>query len=270
MRLCVPWSGLLVAAPVVAAVLVVPSSAFAESQAWKLTHVRAEFRLHVEDTRAPCTGDDDPRVASGDYHTGLIGRRASFGRGYGLYNGVFGSVIGGFLVDSRISRRAAERVRVARLVHDEATGAETCVVEESTCEGERAGRSKGALGIGFRPRRRGVRLGPVVAELSGAPAHFHSCAAAADDPIEFLRATTGPRGSTGLPRVMKRVPFSRFRRRSVHITMRGSAPLREPHGGDLTGTLAWRLDWTLRRTVVPWEGCEERGRPSGFVCEVVG
>lgn len=260
----------LVAIALVTALLIVPSSALGAAQAWKLVHVRADLRLHVEDTREPCAGGDDPWVASGDYHTVLTGRRASFGRGYGLYNGVFGSVIGGFLVDSRISRQATERVRVARAVYDEATDTEMCVLEERTCDGEEAGRSKGALGIGFRPRRRSGRHGPVVAELSGVPAHFHSCAAAADNPIDYLRAITGPRGSTGLPRVMASVPFSRFRRPVVRITMRGRAPLREPYGRHLTGTLAWRLDWTLRRTVVPWEGCEERGRPSGFVCEVVG
>jgi hypothetical protein len=52
--------------------------------------------------------------------------------------------------------------------------------------------------------------------------------------------------------------------------MRGQAALSERHGRHLTGTLEWRIAWTLRKTVVPWEGCLEVGRPSGFVCEVVG
>lgn len=261
---------LLAGALATALLLVSPASASGAAQAWKPVKVKAVLRLHVEGTREPCAGADDPWVARGDYRTVLTGRRASFGRGYGLYNGSFGSVIGGFLVDSRISRQATERVRVARTVYDEATGTETCEVEERTCDGAQAGRSKGALGIGFRPRRRGVRLGPVVAELSRPPAHFHSCAPAADDPIEYLRATTGLRGATGLPRVMDSVPFARFRRPRVRIQMRGQAAMSERYGHHLTGTLEWRIAWTLRKTVVPWEGCLEVGRPSGFVCEVVG
>jgi hypothetical protein len=126
---------LLAGALATALLLVAPPSASGAAQAWKLVKVKAELRLHVKDTREPCAGADDPWVASGDYRTVLTGRRASFGRGYGLYNGSFGSVIGGFLVDSRISRQATERVRVARMVYDEATGTETCEVEERTAHG---------------------------------------------------------------------------------------------------------------------------------------
>jgi hypothetical protein len=147
--------------------VIVPADAFGAAQAWKLVHVKGELQLHVEDTREPCSGGEAPWVASGDYRSVLTSRRAIFGRGHAVYNGSFGSVIGGFQFDFRIRRQATEQVRIAELAYDEDTGGETCRVAERDCAGEATARSKGATGIGFGPRRRGRRLGPVVAEWSG-------------------------------------------------------------------------------------------------------
>ena len=93
-----------------------PASASAAASAWKLVSVRGEVNLHVEDSHAsiPCEEASGPWVATGDYRNVLTSRTAIFGRGYGVYNGVFGTVIGGFQVDFRLHREATERVNVAR------------------------------------------------------------------------------------------------------------------------------------------------------------
>ena len=91
---------------------------------------------------------------------------------------------------------------------------------------------------------------------------LHSCDRRADDPIVGLEP---------LPRVQAILPLSRFHPKRMRIVMQGSAPMRDrERAGDVRATLTWRFVWRLRRTVVASEGCIEEGRPSGFVCEVVG
>ena len=226
-----------------------PASASAAASAWKLVSVRGEVNLHVEDSHAsiPCEEASGPWVATGDYRNVLTSRTAIFGRGYGVYNGVFGTVIGGFQVDFRLHREATERVNVARIVTDPVTETETCTVEERTCTGGSEKRSKGSSGLGFSPQRRRGRLGPVRVGFSG---HWklHSCDRRADDPIVGLEP---------LPRVQAILPLSRFHPKRMRIVMQGSAPMRDrERAGDVRATLS--------------EGCIEEGRPSGFVCEVVG
>jgi hypothetical protein len=234
--------------------------------------VRGEVNLHLEDRRPPIRCEDDPTpwVVSGDYRTVLTSRRAIFGRGYGVYNGSFGTIIGGFQVDFRLHREATERVKVPRTVLDPVTESETCTIEERTCSGSSEKRSKGSTGLSFSPQRRRGRLGPVSVAFSGLWS-LHSCDRGARDPLENLEAPIGRRGSGQMPSVKAVVPLSRFRPRRTRIVMDGSVPLRDPfRAGDLEATLTWRFVWRLRRTVVGHEGCLEEGRPSGFVCEVVG
>jgi hypothetical protein len=248
-----------------------PTSSWAAASAWKLVSVRGEVRLAVEDRRPPihCTDEPTSWVASGDYRAELSSRRAIFGRGYGVYNGSFGSVIGGFHVDLKLRLEGTERVKTATAVYDPETDTEQCQIEERSCSGTSLRRSR-AAGISFGPRRRGRRLGPVLVHFNGAW-FFHSCDRRASDPIDHLEARRGPQGSEQLPEPRAILPLSRFRPRRMRITMKGTAPLREPfRGGDLDARLSWRLVWTLRRTVVAHEGCLEVGRRSGFVCEVVG
>jgi hypothetical protein len=245
-----------------------PASASAAASAWKLVSVRGEVRLHVEDSHAsiPCEEASRPWVATGDYRNVLTSKTAIFGRGHGVYNGVFGTIIGGFQVDFRLHREATERVNVTRTITDPVTETETCTVEERTCTGSSEKRSKGSSGLGFSPQRRRGRLGPVRVGFSG---HWklHSCDRGAEDPIQNLEFKRGQQ----FPSVKAILPLSRFRPARMRIVMAGSTPMRDPfRAGDVSATLTWRFVWKLRRTVVGWEGCLEQGRPSGFVCEVVG
>jgi hypothetical protein len=243
-----------------------PAYASAAASAWKLVSVRGEVRLHVEDSHAStrCEDASGPWVSSGDYRNALTSRTAIFGRGYGVYNGVFGTIVGGFQVDFRLRREATERVSFARIVTDPVTETETCTIEERTCTGSSEKRSKGSSGLGFSPKRRRGRLGPVRVGFSG---HWklHSCDRRADDPIQDLKVKRDQQ----FPIVHAILPLSRFQPSRTRIVMQGSAPMRAPFGSkDLMGTLTWRYVWRLRRTVVASEGCIEQGRPSGFVCEV--
>lgn len=226
----------------------------------------------MEDSHAsiPCEEASGPWVAAGDYRNVLTSRTAIFGRGHGVYNGVFGTIVGGFQVDFRLHREATERVNVARIVTDPVTETETCTIEERTCTGGSEKRSKGSSGLGFSPQRRRGRLGPVRVGFSG---HWklHSCDRGADDPIQDLEVRRGIPRSGDFPTVQAILPLSRFRPARMRIVMEGSAPMRDRfRAGDVEATLTWRFVWRLRRTVVGWEGCIEEGRPSGFVCEVVG
>jgi hypothetical protein len=244
-----------------------PASASAAASAWKLVSVRGEVGLHVEDPRTgiPCEDKTEPWVATGDYRNVLTSKTAIFGRGHGVYNGVFGTIVGGFQVDFRLHREATERVNFARIVNDPITENDTCTLEERTCSGSDEKRSKGSSGLGFGPKRRRGRLGPVRVGFSG---HWklHSCDRRADDPINDLKVKRDQQ----FPTVETTLPLSRFRPSRMRIVMRGSAPMPAPFGSkDLKGTLTWRFVWRLRRTVVASEGCIEEGRPSGFVCEVV-
>jgi hypothetical protein len=255
----------------VCACAAVPASASAAATGWKLVSVRGEVRLTLEDRRPPPADCDDEWVASGDYRTVLTSRHAIFGRGYGVYNGSFGSVIGGFQIDFRIHREGSERVIGATTVTDPDTGEESCVQAERTCSGSSEKRSRGSSGLGFGPRRRGQRLGPVAVGFSGHWS-FHSCDRRAPDPLERLEAVRGRPGSELMPNVRAVLRLSRFRTARTRIVMQGSAPLREPFRTveGLDARVSWRFVWVLRRTVIPFEGCIEVGRPSGFVCEPVG
>jgi hypothetical protein len=244
-----------------------PASASAAASAWKLVSVRGEVGLHVEDSHAStrCEDASGPWVSTGDYRNVLTSRTAIFGRGHGVYNGVFGTIVGGFQVDFKLHREATERVSFSRIVTDPVTETETCTIEERTCSGSSEKRSKGSSGLGFSPQRRRGRLGPVRVGFSG---HWklHSCDRRADDPIQDLKVKRDQQ----FPIVQTALPLSRFHARRMRIVMKGSAPMNAPFGSrDLTGTLTWRYVWRLRRTVVRSEGCIEEGRPSGFVCEVV-
>jgi hypothetical protein len=87
-----------------------PASASGAASAWKLVSVRGEVGLHVEDSHAStrCEDASGPWVSSGDYRNVLTSRTAIFGRGYGVYNGVFGTIVGGFRsTSSFIARRAS-------------------------------------------------------------------------------------------------------------------------------------------------------------------
>jgi hypothetical protein len=243
-----------------------PASASAAASAWKLVSVRGEVGLHTEDPRTstPCEDQSEPWVASGDYHNVLTSKTAIFGRGHGVYNGVFGTIVGGFQVDFKLNRESTERVNFARIVTDPVTENDTCTIEERSCGGGDQKRSKGSSGLGFGPKKRRGRLGPVRVGFSG---HWklNSCDRA-DDPINDLKVKRDQQ----FPTVETSLPLSRFHARRMLIVMKGSAPMRAPFGSkDLTGTLTWRFVWRLRRTVVASEGCIEEGRPSGFVCEVV-
>jgi hypothetical protein len=243
-----------------------PASASAAASAWKLVSVRGEVGLHVEDSHAStrCEDASGPWVSSGDYRNVLTSRTAIFGRGYGVYNGVFGTIVGGFQVDFKLHREASERVSFARITTDPVTETDTCTIEERTCTGSSEKRSKGSSGLGFSPQRRRGRLGPVRVGFSG---HWklHSCDRRADDPIQDLKVERDQQ----FPLVREVLPLSRFHPRRMRIVMKGSAPMRAPFGSkDLQGTLTWRFVWRLRRTVVASEGCIEQGRRSGFVCEV--
>jgi hypothetical protein len=229
--------------------------------------VRGEVGLHVEDSHAStrCEDESGPWVSTGDYRNVLTSRTAIFGRGYGVYNGVFGTIVGGFQVDFKLHREATERVSFARIVSDPVTETDTCTIEERTCTGSSEKRSKGSSGVGFSPQRRRGRLGPVRVGFSG---HWklHSCDRRADDPIQDLKVKRDQQ----FPIIQAALPLSRFHARRMRIVMKGSAPMRAPFGSkDLTGALTWRYVWRLRRTVVRSEGCIEQGRPSGFVCELV-
>jgi len=246
---------------------VTPASASAAASAWKLVSVRGEVGLHVEDSHAStrCEDASEPWVSTGDYRNVLTSRTAIFGRGYGVYSGLFGTIVGGFQVDFKLHREATERVSFARIVTDPVTETDTCTIEERTCSGSSEKRSKGSSGFGFSPQRRSGRLGPVRVGFSG---HWklHSCDRRADDPIQDLKVKRDQQ----FPIIQAALPLSRFHARRMRIVMKGSAPMRAPFGStDLTGTLTWRFVWRLRRTVVRSEGCAEEGRPSGFVCEVV-
>jgi hypothetical protein len=242
-----------------------PASASGAASAWKLVSVRGEVGLHVEDSHAStrCEDASGPWVSSGDYRNVLTSRTAIFGRGYGVYNGVFGTIVGGFQVDFKLHREASERVSFARIFSDPVTETDTCTIEERTCTGSSEKRSKGSSGLGFSPQRRRGRLGPVRVGFSG---HWklHSCDRA-DDPIQDLKVKRDQQ----FPIVQAVLPLSRFHPSRMRIVMQGSAPMRAPFGSkDLTGKLTWRFVWRLRRTVVGSEGCIEQGRRSGFVCEV--
>jgi hypothetical protein len=244
-----------------------PASASAAASAWKLVSVRGEVGLHVEDSHAStrCEDESGPWVSVGDYRNVLTSRTAIFGRGHGVYNGVFGTIVGGFQVDFRLHREATEHVSVARIVTDPVTETDTCTIEERTCTGSSEKRSKGSSGLGFSPQRRRGRLGPVRVGFSG---HWklHSCDRRADDPIQDLRFKRDQQ----FPTVQAILPLSRFHARRMRIVMEGSERMQAPFGSkDLQGTLTWRFVWRLRRTVVASEGCIEEGRRSGFVCEVV-
>jgi hypothetical protein len=234
--------------------------------------VRGEVGLHVEDSHASirCEDESRPWVATGDYRNVLTSKTAIFGRGHGVYNGVFGTIVGGFQVDFRLHREATERVNVARTITDPLTETDTCTIEERTCTGSSEKRSKGSSGLGFSPQRRRGRLGPVRVGFSG---HWklHSCDRGADDPIGNLEVERGIPRSGSFPTVQAILPLSRFRPARMQIVMQGTAPMRDRfRAGDVKATLTWRFVWRLRRTVVGSEGCLEKGRPSGFVCEVVG
>lgn len=244
-----------------------PASASAAASAWKLVSVRGEVGLHTEDPRTstPCEDQSGPWVATGDYRNVLTSKTAIFGRGYGVYNGVFGTIVGGFQIDFKLLREATERVNVPRIRTDPVTETDTCTIEERTCGGGDQKRSTGSSGLGFSPKRRRGRLGPVRVGFSG---HWklHSCDRKVDDPINDLKV----KREQQFPTLETSLPLSRFHARRMRIVMQGSAPMRAPFGSkDLTGTLTWRFVWRLRRTVVASEGCIEEGRPSGFVCEVV-
>jgi hypothetical protein len=244
-----------------------PASASAAASAWKLVSVRGEVGLHTEDPRTstPCEDQSGPWVATGDYRNVLTSKTAIFGRGYGVYNGVFGTVVGGFQIDFRLHREATGLVKVPRTRSDPVTETDVCTIEERSCGGGSEKRSTGSSGLGFSPKRRRGRLGPVRVGFSG---HwkFHSCDPRVDDPIDVLRVKRDQQ----FPTVQAILPLSRFHPRRMRIVMHGSAPMRAPFGSkDLTGTLTWRFVWRLRRTVVSSEGCIEQGRPSGFVCETV-
>ena len=241
-----------------------PASASAAASAWKLVSVRGEVGLHVDDPRTgtACEDQSGPWVASGDYRTRLTSRRAIFGRGYGVYSGLFGTIIGTFQVDFRVHREATERVNFARIVTDPVTGDDTCTIEERSCAGGSDKRSKGRSGLGFGPQTR-RRLGPVRVGFSGHWS-FHSCDRRVDDPIDDLRVEGR---DTLKPTIQKVLPVSRFHPRRMRIVMKGSAPMRAPfESRELRATLTWNFVWQLRRTVVGSEGCIEEGRPSGFVC----
>jgi hypothetical protein len=257
---------LSVAVAAICVVALTPASASAAASAWKLVSVRGEVGLHVEDRHASvrCEDESGPWVSVGDYRNVLTSRTAIFGRGYGVYNGVFGTIVGGFQVDFRLHREATERVSFARIVSDPVTETDTCTIEERTCTGSSEKRSKGSSGLGFSPQRRRGRLGPVRVGFSG---HWklHSCDRRADDPIEHLEVSR----AASKPTVEAILPLSRFRPRRMRIVMQGSSPMQDPfRRGDVNATLTWRFAWRLRRTVVGSEGCIEQGRRSGFVCEV--
>jgi len=243
-----------------------PASASAAISAWKLVSVRGETTLHVEDSRSqvPCEEKTEPWVATGDYRTVLNSKRAIFGRGYGGYSGLFGTIVGTFQVDFRVHREATERVTFARVVNDPATEEDTCTVEERTCSGNSEKRSKGRSGLGFGPQGR-RRLGPIRVGFSGHWS-FHSCDRARD-PINDLQVRGGRRAPLR-PSVETVLPLSRFHPRRMRVVMEGSAPMHSPFDSKtLEATLSWRFVWRLRRTVVGGsEGCIEEGRPSGFVC----
>ena len=244
-----------------------PASASAAASAWKLVSVRGEVRLHVEDQHASvrCEDESGPWVSTGDYRNVLSSRTAIFGRGFGVYNGVFGTIVGGFQVDFRLHREASERVSFARIVSDPLTETDTCTIEQRTCTGSSEKRSRGSSGLGFSPQRRRGRLGPVRVGFSG---HWklHSCDRRADDPINNLEVSR----VASKPSIEAILPLSRFRPRRMRIVMQGSSPMHDrTRRGDVNATLTWRFVWRLRRTVVASEGCIEEGRASGFVCEVV-
>lgn len=243
-----------------------PASASAAVSAWKLVSVRGEVGLHVEDSHAStrCEDVSEPWVSTGDYRNVLTSRTAIFGRGYGAYSGLFGTIVGTFQVDFRIHREATEVVRFARIVTDPVTEEDTCTIEERTCTDSSEKRSRGSSGFGFGPQRRRGRLGPVRLGFSG---HWklQSCDRRADDPINELHFKRGQQ----FPTVQTILPLSRFHAKRMRIVMNGSAPMRAPFGSkDLQGTLTWRFVWRLRRTVVGSVGCSEEGRPSGFVCSL--
>jgi hypothetical protein len=247
--------------------ILTPASASAAASAWKLVSVRGEVGLHTEDPRTstPCEDQSGPWVSTGDYRNVLTSKTAIFGRGHGVYNGVFGTIVGGFQVDFKLHREATERVTVPRIRTDPVTETDSCTLEERTCSGSDEKRSKGSSGLGFGPKRRRGRLGPVRVGFSG---HWklHSCDRKVDDPINDLKVKRDQQ----FPTVETTLPLSTFRPSRMRIVMQGSAPMRAPFGSkDLKGTLTWRFVWRLRRTVVRSEGCIEEGRPSGFVCEVV-
>ena len=247
-----------------------PGSASAAVSAWKLVSVRGETTLHVEDSRSdvPCEDKTEPWVATGDYRTVLTSKRAIFGRGYGAYTGLFGTIVGTFQVDFKVHREATERVTFARIVSDPVTEEDTCTIEERACSGSSEKRSKGRSGLGFGPQRRRGRLGPVRVGFSGHWS-FHSCDRRARDPLLDLEVERGHPASGRRPSVEKVLPLSRFHPRRMRVVMEGSAPMHSPHDSrTLEATLRWRFVWRLRRTVVGSEGCVEEGRPSGFVCSL--
>lgn len=244
----------------------VPAAASARASAWKLVSVRGETRIHVEDRRPPPGGCDHTWVASGDYRSVYTSRTAIFGRGYGVYNGTFGTVVGGFQLDFRIAREGSERVLQAETVFDPDTGDESCRTVERTCQGSSTKRSRGTAGLGFSPQRRRGRLGPVRVGFTG-HWNFHSCDRRADDPLQTFELPRNLQDNSSMPRPFRILPLSAFRPLRMRIVMKGTAPLVEPgRGGDLDATVSWRFVWKLRRTVVG-DGCLEEGRRSGFVCQ---
>jgi hypothetical protein len=247
-----------------------PASAGARASAWKLVSVRGETHIHVEDRRVPSAaeGCEETWVASGDYRSTYSSRTAIFGRGYGVYNGIFGTIVGTFQLDFRISRQGSERVLVSETVSDPETGDESCRMrEERNCQGSSEKRSRGTAGLGFSPQRRRGRLGPVRVGFSG-HWNFHSCDRRAPDPLDFLQLPENRQDNGLMPRPFKVLPLSAFRPRRMRIVMKGSAPLIDRSGeGDVDASVDWRFVWILRRTVVGHEGCIEQGPRSGFVCQ---
>jgi hypothetical protein len=244
-----------------------PAGASARASAWKLVSVRGVTAIHVEDRRPPPGGCDHTWVASGDYRSVYTSRTAIFGRGHGVYNGTFGTIVGGFQIDFRIARQGTERVLEAETVSDPDTGDESCRTQERTCQGSSTKRSRGTAGLGFSPQRRRGRLGPVRVGFSG-HWNFHSCDRRAEDPLQTFQLPESRQDNGLMPRPFKVLPLSAFRPRRMRVVMKGTAPLEEPgRGGDLDATVSWNFVWTLRRTVVGHEGCLEEGRRSGFVCE---
>jgi hypothetical protein len=85
-------------------------------------------------------------------------------------------------------------------------------------------------------------------------------------------AAHGPCDPGAYPVVKGRIPFSRFRKRIVRFTAKGAGRVLNRYGRRhyLSGTLSWRLRFTLRKSVSQGTGCIENGRPSGFVWTKVG
>jgi hypothetical protein len=266
----VRWRNLALAAAVAlgAAPAIVPQGADARASAWVLVRASGELGLTLDALpRTPCEGGSGADwVTKGSYKLSFTARRATNDSSNIIYKGFFGGPTGSQAMALDVRTEVTEQLRSATEETDPDTGASSCVVQDSSCTGSDARTVRGASKrVSVTPT---PRLKPAVVTLDGlGAADFRSCAPLFPDPFE-LKALSGPREQDGAPIIRTRVPMRRWVPRRPRIRLAGQVPVRTFSGvAELTGTLSWRLSFTLKR-IIRFEGCSEFGRrPGPFVCD---